>query len=122
MSYSVNTCVAPFCHSQNHSGGVPIAPSGMSAGLAVESSHVQFKPLVSRKAFTARHRRVRGLNHHHLSASPSPSFDQFTFGRADSRISGFTGHRGFGEELRLKVLNRDQSVVVHDVLCPHRIS
>jgi hypothetical protein len=48
MSYSVNTCVAPFCHSQDHSGGVPVAPSGVSAGLALESSHVQVKPLVSR--------------------------------------------------------------------------
>lgn len=61
MSYSVNTCVAPFCHSQDHSGGVPVAPSGMSAGLAMESSHVQFKPLGSRKAFAARHGRVRAF-------------------------------------------------------------
>lgn len=119
MSYSVNTCVAPFCHSQDHSGGVPVAPSGMSAGLAMESSHVQFKPLGSRKAFAARHGRVRGLHHHHLSASPSPSFKQFAFGRTNGRVGSLAGHRGFGEELRPEVLNCDQSVVVHNVLGPY---
>ncbi len=33
MSHIVNTCVAPFCHSQNHSGGVPVPTGGMPAGV-----------------------------------------------------------------------------------------
>ena len=119
MSYIVNTCVAPFCHSQNHSGGVPVTPGGMPAGVALESSHVQVKPLVSRKAFTARHRCVRGLNQHHPSASPSPSLQQFTFRRSDRSIGRLTRHRGFRQKLRLEVLHGDRCVALHDPSSPH---
>ena len=119
MSYIVNTCVAPFCHSQNHSGGVPVTPGGMPTGGALESSHVQVKPLVSRKALTARHRCVRGLNHHHLSASPSPSLQQFTFRCADRGISSLTRHRGSRQKLRLEVLHGNRCVALNDPPSPH---
>jgi hypothetical protein len=41
MSHVVGTSVAAFCHGQNHSGGVSVAPSGVSAGCAPEDSLTQ---------------------------------------------------------------------------------
>ena len=65
MSDALNRSVAPFCHSQNHSGSVPVPTIGVSAVGTQESSFAQSQPLVSRKAGAARHCRVGGLDHHH---------------------------------------------------------
>lgn len=76
MSNALNGSVAPFCHSQDHSGGIPVPTVGVSAIRAQEDSFVQSQPLGSRKAVTARHCRVGGLNHHHLPASPLGILDK----------------------------------------------
>ena len=59
MSYIIDTDVTPFCHGQNHSGGVPVSTVGVAAVYAPEVSLVQFELLGSRETPTARHGRIR---------------------------------------------------------------
>lgn len=49
MSDALNGSVAPFCHSQDRPGGVPVAVFDQPAGLTGESAFVQHQPLGSRK-------------------------------------------------------------------------
>ena len=119
MSYSVNTCVAPFCHSQNHSSSVPVTLLCEVAEGAVESSLMQLQPLVSRKASAACQRGVRGLHQHHLSASPKPSFHQFSFRRSDSSVGGLSGHRCLAEELHAEIFHRDQFMLFDNSFRPY---
>ena len=60
MADALNRSVAPFCHSQNHSGGVPVAVLDQPAGQTGESAFVQHQPLGSRKAcYNESHEDVR---------------------------------------------------------------
>ncbi|SEE32397.1 hypothetical protein SAMN04490220_7381 [Rhodococcus jostii] len=113
MSDVINTGVASFCHSQDHPGSVPVPVVGVSASVAPESAFGEFQLLLgSRKAIGARHRRVRGPNHHHLPARSTAALDQFSFSRSDRSIRGLTGHRRLGENAGLEVLDRNQLVTV----------
>lgn len=49
MSDALNGSVAPFCHSQDRPGGVPVAVLDQPAGQTGESAFVQHQPLGSRK-------------------------------------------------------------------------
>lgn len=85
MSYVVSTGTVEFYRGrQNYSGGVPVAVCGVPTVLATEDPHLQGKPLLgSRSTACAGHGGVRGLDHHHRSASPRGSVDQFLFGATD---------------------------------------
>ncbi|PKV80119.1 hypothetical protein ATK86_4536 [Nocardia fluminea] len=120
MSYVVNACVAPLCHSQNYSGSISVAPSGIPTGRTPEGSVSEFEPLLgSRKATRTRHRRVRGHNHHHLPAGPRATVDQLTLRGADRRIGCLARHRGSGQELHVEVLDRDRLMFVDYPARPH---
>lgn len=119
MSYTLNTSVAPFCHSQDHPGGVPISACGVSTGFTPESSFSESEWLLgSRETLGTRHSCMSGIDQHHLSTSPLGAVDQFPLGRTDSCISGFLGHCGLGEESGLEIFHRDQVVMVGDLLGP----
>ena len=64
MSDALNGSVAPFCHSQDRPGGVPVAIFDQPAGLTGESASVQHQPLGSREASAGDH-------DHHTTWSPS---------------------------------------------------
>jgi hypothetical protein len=68
---------------------------------------------------TARHSRVRGLDHHHLSASPQPILDKSVFRRRYCSVSGFTRHARLAEETRSEIFNSDDIVFEHDLARPH---
>ena len=120
MSNILNTSVAPFCHSQDDPGSVPVTACDYAAGFAPEGSFSESEWLLgSRETLGTRHGCIGGPDHHHLPASPLGTVDQFSPGRADSCISGFPGHCGFGKKLQLEVFHRDQVVIVGDVLGPH---
>lgn len=120
MSYVLNTSVAPFCHSQDHPGGVPVPACEISARRAPKDAFSEIECLLgSRETLRTRHGRVGGLNQHHLPASPLSTGDQFSLGRANSGISGLPGHRGSSKEGRLEVFQRDQIMAVGDLLGPH---
>ena len=118
MSDALNGSVAPFCHSQNHSGSVPVPTIGVSAVGTQESSFAQSQPLVSRKAGAARHCRVGGLDHHHRPACPLGILDKGPLHGADRIVGSLAGHRGLSEELRLEVLDSDGLVVGNDLPRP----
>ena len=120
MSYVLNTSVAPFCHSQDHPGGVAVPTRGIVTGFAPKGSFSESECLLgSRETLRTRHRRIGGSNQHHLPASPRGVGNQRTFGRTNSRVSGLSGHRGLGEEGRVEIFHRDQAVVIGDFLRPH---
>ena len=119
MSDALNGSTAPFCRSQNHSGGVAVAIFDRSAGCADEDAVIQQHAFLGfRTACVARHRRVGGLDHHHRSASPLGVLDQRSLDGGHGRISGLAGHGGLGQELGLEVLDRDQLMVSHDASRP----
>ena len=99
MSDALNGSVAPFCHSQNRPGGVPVAVLDQPAGQTGESAFVQHQPLGSRKASAARHRRVGGLHQHHLPASPHGILDQRSLDGGHGGIGCLACHRRLGEKL-----------------------
>lgn len=119
MADVVNTSVAPFCHSQDHPGSVPVSVVGKAALPAQEGSFCEPESLLgSRETTRTRHRRVCGRDQHHLSTGPHGTLDQLPFQRPDRCIGGLPGHRRLGEELRREVLDRDQVVIVDDALHP----
>ncbi len=106
MSYAVNADTVEFYRGrQDHSGGVAVAVCGVSAG--------------SRSAARTRHGRVSRRHQHHLPARPRRPFDQFSFGRTDRRVSGFTCHGRTGEEFRFEVFDRDHLMVCHHPRRPY---
>lgn len=120
MSYVVNTCVAPLCHSQDHPGSVPVPIRGKPAGVAPEYAFVECETLLgSRETSRTRHCRVRGLNQHHPPASPHAVLDQNPFRRTYCSIGGLTCHRRLRQELRVEVLHRDQLMIVDHTSRPH---
>ena len=120
MSYIVNTSVAPFCHNQNHAGSVPVPTVCMPTVVAQESSFTESESLLgSREATRTRHRRVRGPHHHHRSASPLATLDQFPLGRPDRRVRSFPRHRRLRQELRREILHRNQIMVLDNRFRPH---
>ncbi len=121
MSDVVNTDTVEFYRGrQNHVGGVAVTVSGISACRAPERSFTQREPLLgSRTTTRASHRRIGGRHQHHLPARPRRPFDQFTFRRTDSRISGFTCHRRAGQKPRFEVLDRDRVMVGNDTSRPY---
>lgn len=119
MSYVLNAGVAPFCHSQNYSGGVPVSTVGVSAVSAREDAYGQFESLRgSCKATRTGHGRVRGLDDHHLPPSPCGTLEEFAFSCSDGRIGGFSGHCAAAKKFRLKVFDCNEIVLVDDFLCP----
>lgn len=120
MTDIVNTCVAAFCHSQNHSGSVPIPTAAIAAVATSESSFGEFELLLgSRETPRTRHRRVCGLYQHHLPASPDTTIHQLPLGKTDGCIGRLASQRGLGQELRSEVLHGDQAVVVDNPFGPH---
>ncbi len=119
MADVVNTSVAPFCHSQDHPGSVPVSAVDESALPTLEGSFREPESLLgSRKTTRTRHPRVRGRDQNHLPAGPRGTLDQFLLRYADRCIGRLSGHRGFGEELRREVLDRDQMVIVDNTFRP----
>ena len=51
MSDALNRSVAPFCHSQNHSGGVAVAILDHAAGCADEPDR-PFLPMAEARGFS----------------------------------------------------------------------
>jgi hypothetical protein len=120
MSDVVNTSVAPFCHRQDHPGSVPVPAVGVSALPTQESSFSESESLLgSRETTRTRHRRMGGLNQHHLPASPRTTCDQFALRYADRRISSLSGKCRLGEKCRSEVLDSDQVMTVDDALGPN---
>jgi len=120
MSYTVNTSAAPFCHSQNHSGGVPVPTLGVTAGSAQEGSLRESELLRgSCKTARTRHRRVRGLHQHHLPASPPATVDQLSLGCAYRSVSSLAGHRGSRQAPWLEILDGNQLVPSHNAFRPY---
>ncbi len=120
MSDVVNTSVAPFCHSQNHSGSVPVPVLGMTARGAQEGSRSEIEVLLGfREALRTRDSRMRWPNHHHRSTSAFGSHHQFTLRAADCRVGGLPSHGGLGEEPWTKVFDRHELVVGNNSLRPN---
>ncbi len=91
MTYVVDTGVATLCHSQNHSGSVPIPTRGMPARPASEDSFSESEGLLgSRETPRTRHRRIRRLPR----------------------------HLRLREKLGLEVLHRQQLMLTDDTLGP----
>ena len=77
MSHILNTSVAPFCHSQDHPGSVPVTACDYAAGFAPEGSFSESEWLLgSRETLGTRHGCIGGLDQHHLPASPLGTVDQ----------------------------------------------
>ena len=120
MSYVVSTCMAAFCHGQDHPGGVPVPVRDIAAGRAPENPFIEREAFLgSRTALSARHGGVGGRYQHHLPARPHATLDKFPFSRGDRSVRGFPRHRGPGQEGGPEALDGDGLVVVHDALGPH---
>ena len=120
MSYVVSTCMATFCHGQDHPGGVPVPVRDIAAGRAPENPFIEGEAFLgSRTALSARHGGVGGRYQHHLPARPHATLGKFPFSRGDRSVRGFPRHRGPGQEPGPEVLDGDGLVVVHDPLGPH---
>ncbi len=119
-SYILDTCAAALCHSQNHSGSVPVPVVGESTVWAPESSFGEFESLLgSRETTRTRHSREGGLHQHHPPASPHTTLDQLPLRRTNRRISSLARHRRLRQELRPEVLHRYHSMAVDDLFRPH---
>ncbi len=120
MSDVVNTCVAPFCHSQDHPGSVPIPTRSKPAGRASERSFRQFESLLgSREATRTRHRRIPGPHQHHPPAGPPATLDQFPFRRTHRSIRRLAGHRGLRQKGGFEILEGNQVVMIDHLFRPH---
>ena len=119
MSDALNGSVAPFCHSQNRPGGVPVAVFDQPAGLTGESAFVQHQPLGSRKASAARHRRVGGLHQHHLPASPLGMLNQRSLDSGHGRVSSLARHRGLGQIIREVCAERECNLIELETMPDH---
>jgi hypothetical protein len=92
MSYVVSTCMAAFCHGQDHPGGVPVPVRDIAAGRAPENPFIEREAFLgSRTALSARHGGVGGRYQHHLPARPHATLDKFPF-------RSLTGNSGAGGE------------------------
>ncbi|MQY20726.1 hypothetical protein NRB20_38340 [Nocardia sp. RB20] len=120
MSYIVNTSVAPFCHSQNHSGSVPVSAFGVTAFGAEKSPRTKVEVLLgSRETSRTCDRRMRRLNQHHRTTGTYSSDYEFSLGLTDGRVGGLTRHRRLGQEPRPKVFHGDDLVSNNNPLRPY---
>lgn len=120
MSYIVNTSVAPFCHSQNYSGGVPVPAIGVTTFGAGKYSRTKVEMLLgSREASRTCDRRVSRPNQHHRPTGAFGTHYEFSFGVADGRISRLARHRRLGQESLPKILHCDDLVSGNHTLRPY---
>lgn len=120
MTDAINTHVAAFCHSQNNSGSIPVPTIGITAVEAPENSFTQRDTgLGSRPATRTGHRRVRGLNQHHLPASPTSSIDKLPLRSTDGCICSLASHGRLRQELRREVFDCNQFMLRDNAFDPH---